>query len=577
MATVSANYGLDIHLVDFNLMVDGVASFTSTQVQVVYEGGTTRATFTGTGITVNSSTGAVTGGTITGYKEEFRSNGAWVTDWSMQGTAPVSAVAVYNAIASVSTSDDFALLQQALAGSDTANLSGQADIVISYGGNDRINGLGGNDRIDGSTGNDTLDGGLGNDTLIGGTGSDSLIGGTGNDVYAIDATTDRIAETSTVSTEIDLVQSSVTWILGANLERLTLTGSAAVNGTGNTLANLLTGNSAANVLSGGAGHDTLNGGAGSDSLVGGTGNDTYVVDATGDRISETSTVSTESDLVQSSITWTLGANLERLTLTGSAAVNGTGNTLANSLTGNAAANVLSGGAGNDTLSGGAGVDRLDGGTGSDSLIGGTGSDTYVVDGTGDRISEASTVASEIDTVQSAVSVRRSRLAPSVQLTGSATSSAVGNTLANVLTGNAAANTLNGSSGNDTLGGGAGNDLLYGGAGNDALSGGSGLDRFIFHTAPSGTLNVDRITDFVAADDRIDLDNAVFTAAGPVGALSAAAFRAGTAAADSSDRVIYNEASGQLLYDADGSGSGAAVVFATVTAHTTLTVADLFVI
>ena len=143
MATVSANYGLDINLVDFNLMVDGVASFTSTQVQVVYDGGTTRATFTGTGITVNSSTGAVTGGTITGYKEEFRSNGAWVTDWSMQGTAPVSAVAVYNAIASVSTSDDFALLQQALAGSDTANLSGQADIVISYGGNDRINGLGG--------------------------------------------------------------------------------------------------------------------------------------------------------------------------------------------------------------------------------------------------------------------------------------------------------------------------------------------------------------------------------------------------------------------------------------------------
>src|SRR5688572_6749595 len=126
MATVSANYGLDINLVDVNLMVDGVASFTSTQVQVVYDGGTTRATFTGTGITVNSSTGATTGGTITGYKEEFRSNGAWVTDWSMQGTAPVSAVAVYNSIASVSTYDDVPQLIPALPASDPANLSDQA-------------------------------------------------------------------------------------------------------------------------------------------------------------------------------------------------------------------------------------------------------------------------------------------------------------------------------------------------------------------------------------------------------------------------------------------------------------------
>ena len=494
MATVSANYGLDINLVDFNVMADGDASFSSTYVRVVYDGGTTRATFTGTGITVNSSTGAVTGGTVTGYKEEFLSNGSWMADWSMQGMAPVSAVAVYNAILSAGTADDMALLQQGLAGGDTANLSNEADIVISYAGNDRVNGLGGNDRIDGSSGNDTLDGGLGNDTLIGGTGNDSLIGS-----------------------------------------------------------------------------------GGSDSLVGGTGNDVYVVTASTDRVTETSTVSTEIDQVQSSVTWTLGANLERLTLTGSSAVNGTGNALANLLSGNAAANVLGGGAGNDTLNGGSGIDRLDGGAGSDSLVGGTGNDTYVVDGTGDRISETSALASEIDTVQSAVSWTLGDNLERLTLTGSATSKGTGNTLANVLTGNAAANTLNGGSGNDTLGGGAGNDLLYGGAGNDALNGGAGLDRFIFHTAPSATLNVDRITDFVAADDRIDLDDAVFAAVGPVGALSAAAFRAGTAAADSSDRVIYNEASGQLLYDADGSGAGAAVLFATVTAHSALTVPDLFVI
>ena len=134
MATVSANYGLDINLVDFNVMADGDASFSSTYVRVVYDGGTTRATFTGTGITVNSSTGAVTGGTVTGYKEEFLSNGSWMADWSMQGLAPVSAVAVYNAILSAGTADDMALLQQGLAGGDTANLSNEADIVISYAG-----------------------------------------------------------------------------------------------------------------------------------------------------------------------------------------------------------------------------------------------------------------------------------------------------------------------------------------------------------------------------------------------------------------------------------------------------------
>ena len=493
MAAVSANYGLDINLVDFHVMADGDASVTSTYVRVVYDGGTTRATFTGSGIAVDAH-GTVTSGTVTGYKEEFLSNGSWVADWSMQGMAPVSAVSVYNAILSAGTSDDLALLQQALAGGDTANLSNEADIVVSYAGNDRVNGLGGNDRIDGSAGNDTLDGGLGNDTLIGGagndslvggSGSDSLVGGTGNDVYAVNASTDRIAETSTVSTEVDLVQSSVTWSLGANLERLTLTGSAVIHGTGNALANVLTGNAAANALNGGAGNDVLsagagndilNGGAGNDSLVGGSGNDSYVVDAVGDRITESTTLASEIDIVSASVSWTLGDNLERLTLTGSAVIHATGNGLANVLTGNAAANVLNGGLGNDALSGG-----------------------------------------------------------------------------------------------------AGNDWLIGGTGNDILTGGAGLDAFRFVTTPSATLNVDRIADFLAADDRIDLDDAVFTAIGPVGALSAAAFRAGTAAADSSDRVIYNDATGQLLYDADGSGGGAAVLFATVTAHTALTVADLFVV
>ncbi|UVT17938.1 MAG: hypothetical protein H8K04_09915 [Nitrospira sp.] len=109
---------------------------------------------------------------------------------------------------------------------------------------------------------------------------------------------------------------------------------------------MLTGNSANNILTGGAGHDTLDGGLGSDTLRGGTGNDIYVVNTTGDVVTENANEGT--DTVQSSVTWTLGSNLEQVTLTGHSAINGTGNTLNNILTGNAANNVLTGLGGNDT-------------------------------------------------------------------------------------------------------------------------------------------------------------------------------------------------------------------------------------
>src|SRR5918992_1499023 len=133
-------------------------------------------------------------------------------------------------------------------------------------------------------------------------------------------------------------------------------------------------------LYGGAGHDLLDGGAGSDIMFGGSGNDTYQVDDAGDIVSEETVASVDDggiDTVQSSITFSLGRFLENLTLTGAAAVDGTGNELANRITGNAAANTLSGGRGNDTLSGGAGNDRLVGGADKDTLTGGTGADTFV--------------------------------------------------------------------------------------------------------------------------------------------------------------------------------------------------------
>jgi Ca2+-binding RTX toxin-like protein len=125
-------------------------------------------------------------------------------------------------------------------------------------------------------------------------------------------------------------------------------------------------------------------------------------------------------------------------------------------------------------------------------------------------------------------------------------------------------------------GGAGNDVIDGGAGHDDLTGGAGTDFFLFSSALSASTNVDTVTDFVSADDRFDLDNGVFHGV-TFGQLDAAAFQAGTAAADASDRVIYDQASGDLFYDADGTGAGAQILFARVDAGTSLTVSDFSIV
>jgi Ca2+-binding RTX toxin-like protein len=183
----------------------------------------------------------------------------------------------------------------------------------------------------------------GNDTLNGGGGNDSLIGGTGNDTYVIGAG-DVIVESSGQGT--DTVETGGSLTLGANLENLRLTGTSASNGTGNSLTNAIFGNSANNTLKGGGGTDTFTGGA---------GNDTYFVDG-GDVIVESSGQGIDS--VQSSVSYTLSSNVENLTLTGTKAINATGNTLANTLIGNSAANVLKGDLGADKLTGGAGKDTF---------------------------------------------------------------------------------------------------------------------------------------------------------------------------------------------------------------------------
>ncbi len=176
------------------------------------------------------------------------------------------------------------------------------------------------------------------------------------------------AVTIATTTITDTITAAVTTTLPANVENLTLTGTAAINGTGNAGNNVITGNSGNNTLNGGAGNDTLNGGAGIDTLIGGLGNDIYIVDSITDIITENASAGT--DTIQSSVTYTIAAlnNVENLTLTGAAAINGTGNAGNNVITGNTANNLLNGGGGNDTLNGGAGIDTLTGGAGNDVFL-----------------------------------------------------------------------------------------------------------------------------------------------------------------------------------------------------------------
>jgi Ca2+-binding RTX toxin-like protein len=329
----------------------------------------------------------------------------------------------------------------------------------------------------------------------------------------------------------------VSHTLGANFENLRLTGAAAANATGNALNNLIFGNGAANELSGGAGADRMDGGL---------GNDRYIIDNAADVAIESS-ASGGIDTVESSVSHTLGANVENIRLVGGAAANATGNALDNLIFGNGAAN---------TLSGGAGADRMDGGAGND---------RYIIDNAADVAIESS-ASGGFDTVESTVSHTLGANVENLRLAGAAASNGTGNGLANLVFGNAAANTLDA---------GAGNDSVYGAAGADILKGGTGLDRFYFDTA-LGASNVDKILDFSVADDSIVLENSVFTGLA-AGALASGAFRSGSAAVDADDRIVYNGATGALLFDADGSGAGAAVQFATLQSGLTLLAASDFTV
>ena len=363
--------------------------------------------------------------------------------------------------------------------------------VSGTSGVDSLVGTALDDVILGLGGRDTLSGLAGNDTLDGGTGADAMSGGLGNDTYIVDNVGDTISENA--GEGVDTVKARITWTLGADLERLILAGTAAIDGTGNALANTLVGNGAANTLTGLDGNDTLDGKAGADTLVGGLGNDIYIVDNVGDKVVESA--GEGIDVVRASISLALAANVERLLLTGTGAIDGTGNDLGNLLTGNAAANVLAGLGGNDVI---------DGGLGADTMRGGLGDDVFVVDNAADQVVE--NLNEGTDTVNASVSFTIAANVEKLLLTGTSAIDGTGNTGNNTLTGNDAANILTGLSGNDTILGGAGYDRIVGGAGFDVVTGGAGNDVFVF--APGDfssrtSTGADEIVDFTAGD-KIDL-------------------------------------------------------------------------
>ena len=281
-------------------------------------------------------------------------------------------------------------------------------------------------------------------------------------------------------------------------------------------------------------------------MVGGEGNDVYIVDNVADVVVELN--GGGIDRIDASVDFSLaGIYVENLRLTGSSNINAIGNNLANILTGNGGNNLLNGGAGADTMNGG------------------LGDDIYIVDNIGDIVLEESNGG--VDIVNSSVSYSLAgTFVEILNLNGAANINGIGNSIGN---------SINGNNGNNGLNGGGGNDRLDGNGGNDTLTGGTGQDIFVFDTA-LGSSNVDTITDFNVADDTIFLASSIFAAAGAEGTLAADAFRSGAVALDASDRIIYDSATGNLYYDANGNTAGGSVLFAQLTAGLALTNADFVI-
>ena len=224
---------------------------------------------------------------------------------------------------------------------------------------------------------------------------------------------------------------------------------------------------------------------------------------------------------------------------------------------------LKGFGGDDTIYGGDGDDWIDGMTGNDTMNGGNGADTFIVDSASDIVIDAS--SGTFDEVWTTASYTLADGAD-IELLRTTNDAGFGSI---DLTGNASSQEVRGNAGNNMLAGGLGTDILVGLGGEDA---------FIFNTT-LGASNVDTISDYTVSEDQIRLDNGTFTNlfATEGNWLTAGEFHIGAAAADANDRIIYDSMTGALYYDADGSGAGTAVQFATLDTGLALTANEFYIV
>jgi len=404
---------------------------------------------------------------------------------------------------------------------------------------DALAGSQGGDIFFGGAAEDDLSGRDGDDFLDGGAGADRMDGGDGDDSYLVDDAGDQVLEAAAQGR--DVVYASVDYKLaaGQEVEILSSVSQAA------TTALQLVGNELGQEIYGNAGANFLQGGGGTDYLVGLGGNDVYFIAGPGDNVVESAGGGTDIIYTPGDYTMIGGVHVELLASSNQAGTN---------------AQTLIGNEFDQTIYGNAGANFIEGGGGTDTLVGLAGNDVYVVDSAGDYVAESAGGGRDVVYAKASYTLAAGQEIEVLSTTSQSGTTAIdltGNNLANALYGNAGANVLNG------------------GAGGDYLQGFGGADSFAFTTALGGG-NVDTLADFVSGTDKILLDHAVFAGLS-LGALSANAFVAGTQAGDADDRIVYNSATGQLFFDADGSGAGAQVLFATLDGHPPLNAGDFTVI
>jgi hypothetical protein len=369
---------------------------------------------------------------------------------------------------------------------------------------------------------------------------------------------------------------------------------------GDQLRDIIFGGDGADTISAGAAADELHGGEGDDIFTcfggdvaageiidGGGGADTLRIGSTldltaidlesieriefegGGKVSSSPTVTVAAGQIGSGLASTLemicatsGDDTLKVVMCSDTSVNLSQMTFTNfelsedavTILGNGAAESIFGSDVGDTIRGAGGNDRLNGGGGADKLRGGLGNDLYTVNHAGEAIEAA---GQGIDTVRAAIGYTLGNHIERLMLIGTGDTSGKGNALGNLITGN------------------GGDNILNGAGGKDVLTGGAGADGFLFNSALDPLANVDKVTDFDTALDRIRLDDAIF--AGLTNAGRAAAFHIGNAAADASDRIIYNAETGALFFDPDGAGGAAQIRFATLDAGLALSAADFIIV